>query len=122
MGPSELKNLILFVEVTNLFQGIIFEYLKATFVVNYKKYSYIQLNKMQSKNTSRQLYTLRLMLTVFQTGLVRRKIRKGSQNIGSVRRQIYVQGSLTKFPEIAVHVAVHVAFSNLCYDFSITRK
>ena len=122
MGPSELNNLILFVEVTNLFQGIIFEYLKATFVVNYKKYSYIQLNKVQSKNTSRQLYTLRLVLNVFQTGLVRRKIRKGSQNIGSVRRKIYVQGSLTKFPEIAVHVAAHVAFSNLCYDFSITRK
>ena len=53
------KNLILFVEVTNMFQGIIFEYLKVTFVVNYKTYSYIQLNKMQSKKTSSQLYTLR---------------------------------------------------------------
>ena len=59
MGPSELKNLILLVEVTNMFQGIIFEYLKVTFVVNYKTCSYIQLNKMQNKETSRQLYTLR---------------------------------------------------------------
>ena len=36
MGLSELKNMILFVEVTNMFQSILFEYLNATFVVHYE--------------------------------------------------------------------------------------
>ena len=42
MGPSELENMILFVEVTNMFQSILFEYLNVTFVVYYEiisKYS-----------------------------------------------------------------------------------
>ena len=36
MGPSELENMIVFVEVTNMFQSILFEYLNATFVVHYE--------------------------------------------------------------------------------------
>ena len=41
----------------------------------------------------------------FSNSFVRKKIRKGSQNIGSVRKQIDVQGNFTAFPEFSVHVA-----------------
>ena len=41
----------------------------------------------------------------FSNSFVRKKIRKGSQNIGSVRKRINVQGNFTAFPEFPVHGA-----------------
>ena len=41
----------------------------------------------------------------FSNSFVRKKIRKGSQNIGSVRKRINVQGNFTAFPEFPVCVA-----------------